>query len=196
MSFDMLAFKDNIATDARKQEILAEAIKIVASEGYAKLTMRSLARASGMKLGALQYHFRTWNDLLNALATHIAVTYRQSFEALKSEAKTPGLADILLFILDDHAGSSLQADHLFPQLWAMAQVEPVMASLLDNIYAEYVDLLEEQLVKIEHPAPGAEALMLMSLIEGSTLFVGKGRRWSKKEKALRTAVLDLIETRY
>jgi coniferyl-aldehyde dehydrogenase len=25
--------------------------------------MRALARASGMKLGALQYHFRTWEDL-------------------------------------------------------------------------------------------------------------------------------------
>ena len=47
----------------RKREILQIAIEIIADEGYSSLTMRSLARASGMKLGALQYHFRTWEDL-------------------------------------------------------------------------------------------------------------------------------------
>ena len=42
----------------RRREILRTAIDIIADEGYSCLTMRSLARASGMKLGALQYHTR------------------------------------------------------------------------------------------------------------------------------------------
>ena len=60
----------------RKQQILETAIEIIATQGYAKLTMRALARASGMKLGALQYHFRTWDELLVALATYIGAEYR------------------------------------------------------------------------------------------------------------------------
>ena len=76
MSSDMLASYQEFDFSDRKQEIRQNAIDIIASEGYGKLTMRALARASGMKLGALQYHFRTWEDVLQALASHIAITYR------------------------------------------------------------------------------------------------------------------------
>jgi len=180
----------------RKQQILGEAIRIIASEGYSKLTMRALARASGMKLGALQYHFRTWEDLLRALATHISNTYGDSFKALKPGAETPSLRNIAQFVLDDAPGSGLQADRLFPQLWAMAQVEPVMETLLDEIYAEYLRRLEERLIEAGSAAPHAEALVLMSLLEGSTLFVGHGRRWADDADAVRDATLALIDTRY
>jgi AcrR family transcriptional regulator len=48
----------------RKQQILQTAIEMIADEGYESLTMHALARASGMKLGALQYHFRTSEEML------------------------------------------------------------------------------------------------------------------------------------
>ena len=106
----------------RKHQILREAIAIIATEGYGRLTMRALARASGMKLGALQYHFRTWEDMLRALAAYISDEYRQSFEALKPDGESPNLQEIVRFIIDDAPGSTLQSDRLFPQLWAMARV--------------------------------------------------------------------------
>lgn len=196
MSLDMSATSKEIVFSDRKQQILQEAIGIIASEGYGKLTMRGLARASGMKLGALQYHFRTWEDMLGALATYISDTYQQSFEALKSEANELDLRDLVLFILDDVPGSTLRADRLFPQLWAMARVEPVMKILLDDIYAEYIDKLEKRLVTMGSPAPRADALMLMSLLEGSTLFVGRGRRWENHAKAVRDATLAFVDGRY
>jgi hypothetical protein len=36
----------------------------------------------------------------------------------------------------------------------------------------------------------------MSMLEGSTIFLGEGRRWQKDEKAVRRAVLEYIEHRY
>ena len=57
----------------RKREILQAALELIADEGYGGLSMRALARASGMKLGALQYHFRTWEDMLRGLVNFIAV---------------------------------------------------------------------------------------------------------------------------
>jgi AcrR family transcriptional regulator len=146
------AYQEVVISD-RKQQILQEAIGIIASEGYGKLTMRALARASGMKLGALQYHFRTWDDMLRALAAYISDTYRQSFEAFKSDANGLDLRGVVQFILDDAPGSALQADHLFPQLWAMARVEPVMETLLDELYEEYLDKLENRLAGRTTPAP-------------------------------------------
>jgi len=192
----MSAVYQEIVVSDRKQQILQEAIEIIASEGYGKLTMRALARASGMKLGALQYHFRTWEDMLRALAAYIADTYRQSFEALKSDADALGLRDVVQFILDDVPGSALQADRLFPQLWAMARVEPVMETLLDDIYMEYLDKLEKRLINMGSTAPRAEALALMSLMEGATLFVGSDRRWADDAGAVRDAVLAIIDARY
>ena len=196
MSPDMSAAYQEIVVSDRKQQILEEAINIIASGGYGNLTMRALARASGMKLGALQYHFRTWEDMLRALAAYISDTYRSSFEALKSEAEHLCIRDIVKFILDDAPGSTLQADRLFPQLWAMARVEPVMDALLDDIYVEYLDKLEKRLVDMGSTTARAEALVLMSLMEGSTLFVGSDRRWAGDAGAVRDAVLAIVDARY
>lgn len=196
MSLDMPAAHKEVVVSDRKQQILGEAIGIIASQGYGKLTMRALARASGMKLGALQYHFRTWEDMLRALAAYIGETYRRSFEALKSDADELGLRDLVQFILDDVPGSALQSDRLFPQLWAMAQVEPVMATLLDDIYVEYLEKLEKRLISLGSSAPRADALALMSLLEGATLFVGRDRRWAADGTAVRDSVLALVDARF
>ena len=50
---------------------------------------------------------------------------------------------------------TLQFEKLFPQLWAMALVEPVMESLLDEILRRYIDLLEERLIAEGSRAPRA-----------------------------------------
>ncbi|MDC0413937.1 TetR/AcrR family transcriptional regulator [Gammaproteobacteria bacterium] len=196
MSSDMLASYQEFDFSDRKQEIRQNAIDIIASEGYGKLTMRALARASGMKLGALQYHFRTWEDVLQALASHIAITYRRSFAALESDEDSLSIRDIAKFLFDDEPGTALQADRLFPQLWAMARVEPVMEKLLDDIYQEYLDKFETELVAMNAKAPRADALALVSLIEGATLFVGSDRRWESDKVAVREAVLAIIDARY
>lgn len=196
MSHDMLTpLKKSVVID-RKQQILQEAIGIMATEGYGKLTMRALARASGMKLGALQYHFRTWEDMLRALAAYISDEYQRSFEALMSDGKSLSLQDIIRFAFDDAPGTVLQSDRLFPQLWAMARVEPVMETLLDDIYVVYLAKLEERLVIAGSTAAHAEALVLMSLLEGATLFVGEGRRWANDANAVRDAVFAFIDARY
>lgn len=196
MSSDMLASYQEFDFSDRKQEIRQNAIDIIASEGYGKLTMRALARASGMKLGALQYHFRTWEDVLQALASHIAITYRRSFAALESDEDSLSIRDIAKFLFDDEPGTALQADRLFPQLWAMARVEPVMEKLLDDIYQEYLDKFETELVAMNAKAPRADALALVSLIEGATLFVGSDRRWESDKVGVREAVLAIIDARY
>ncbi|HIF93283.1 MAG: TetR/AcrR family transcriptional regulator [Myxococcales bacterium] len=181
----------------RKRQILEQAIEIISSEGYANLSMRALARASGMKLGALQYHFRTREDLLRDLAAFVGDEYGRSFDALAEGRDSPDLRQTMQFLLEDSpADATLQADRLLPQLWAMAQVEPVMESLLDDIYRRYLDTLEERLVAEGSRAPRAEALALMSMVEGATLFLGHGRRWARDAKSVRDAVLGFIDANY
>jgi AcrR family transcriptional regulator len=192
----MSTAQQEIALSDRKEQILLAAIEIIASKGYGKLTMRALARASGLKLGALQYHFRTWDDMLRALAAYIADAYRRSWEALHLDAKEPSLQDLVRFIMDDPAGTTLSGDEFFPQLWAMAQVEPAMAEKLDELYTVYMEKLEERLAALGSRAPYADAIAIMSLLEGSIVFVGSDRRWAKHADAVRDAIRELLEARY
>jgi len=192
----MLKNDSKLIFDSRKEKLLQAAIGIIATQGYAKLTMRALARSGGMKLGALQYHFPTWEDLLTALAKYIGDSYESSFSALKEKPGGADLDELVLFALDDIPGTFLSSDNLFPQLWAMAQVEPVMAAMLDAIYTKYLTRIEDCLIALKHPSPRAEALALMSLIEGSTIFVGENRHWHKEAAALQTTILEIIRSRY
>jgi AcrR family transcriptional regulator len=180
----------------RKQEILQIAVNLIADEGYASLTMRALARASGMKLGALQYHFRTSEDMLRALVGYISHAYRQSFLALQDRDKPLSVREIMIFILDDEAGETLSGDHLWPQLWAMQRVEPLVSNLVEDLYAYYYSILTEALKLTGSSSPGPEALALMSLLEGTTIFLGEGRRWAPDAKAVRKTVLEFVGHTY
>jgi AcrR family transcriptional regulator len=180
----------------RKQEILQTAIEIIADEGYAGLSMRALARASGMKLGALQYHFRTTEDMLRELVAYIAAEYAKAFDALRADGDTLSVRDIAMFVLDDAAGEPLQSDRLWPQLWAMQQVEPLVADLVDDVYAQYLSVIQQALKDAGSDASIAEALCLMSMLEGGTLFTGNGRRWESERQAVRETALAFIDARY
>lgn len=180
----------------RRQEILQTAIEIIADEGYAGLSMRALARASGMKLGALQYHFRTTEDMLRELVAYIAAEYAKAFEALQVDGESLKVRDIASFVLDDSAGETLLSDRLWPQLWAMQQVEPLVADLVDDVYAQYLSVIQQALKDAGSDASVAEALCLMSMLEGETLFTGSGRRWESQRQAFRDTVLAFIDARY
>ena len=186
-----------IASD-RKTEILRAAIELIADEGYGSLSMRALARASGIKLGALQYHFRTWDALLVALVAYIESEIIAAFESGVGELEQADVRDMVEFMLDEHVGTSdgLFSDRLWAQLWAMEQVEPLVSDLLEEVYAKFHGLLEVRLVKRGAAEPRAEALVLLGMIEGESLFAGSGRRWAKDRPAVRRSILQLIDERY
>ena len=182
----------------RKTEILRSAIELIADEGYGSLSMRALARASGMKLGALQYHFRTWDALLIALVEYIEAEIISAFDASEGSVQESSIRSLIEFMLDEHVGTSdnLFSDRLWAQLWAMEQVEPLVSDLLEEVYAKFLMKLEKLMAKQSVVNARAEALMLLSLVEGESLFVGQGRRWEKNRSAVRKTILSLVDERY
>lgn len=204
----MLPLQDDVAPGARdtildmkinrKTEILRSAIELIADEGYGSLSMRALARASGMKLGALQYHFRTWDALLIALVEYIEAEIISAFDGSEGSAQESSIRNLIEFMLDEHVGTSdnLFSDRLWAQLWAMEQVEPLVSDLLEEVYAKFLVKLEKLMAKQNVVNARAEALMLLSLVEGESLFVGQGRRWEKNRSAVRKAILSLVDERY
>ena len=180
----------------RKREILSEAIKIIEDEGYGNLSMRALARASGVKLGALQYHFRTRDEMLRALVAYIADELSSAFDKEMEASANRTVGDVAAFMLDETGDGSIFTDRLWPQLWAMEQVEPLVSELLEDVYAEYLSRLEQALNDKGVADSRAEALCLMSLLEGESLFTGSGRRWESDRQAVRDTILTFVRERY
>jgi AcrR family transcriptional regulator len=183
---------------SRKQQILQQAVELIASKGYAAFTMRAVARESGLTLGALQYHYPTQEVLLRALADYIGHQYRESFRGYFAELDegVSLLQASLDFALMDPADDLLQADRLFPQLWAMALVEPIMEELLNALYEEYLLFVEACLREQGVAHPRADALALMAMFEGFMLFNGRGRRWEAHAPATIEAIRKLIIARF
>ena len=145
----------------RRTEILIAAIGLIADEGYASLSMRALARVVGMKLGSLQYHFRSSDELLKAIVGFVSASYDESFAELRQNTKQnpsqnkahPSLEEIVTFVMDDKGGANIVSDKLWPQLWAMQQVEPLVSDLVEKIYSTYLKVLEQALRNVGASAP-------------------------------------------
>ena len=181
----------------RQREILRIALELIADEGYSGLSMRGLARACDMKLGALQYHFRTWEDMLRGIVKYIAFEFSSRLKAKKGVGNSLTVRAIAEFMLDYTADDDLLlSDKLWPQLWAMQQVEPLVSDLLEDVYAEYLQMLERAIEQSRPQATTAEALCLMSLLESESLFAGKGRRWEQERSAMHEFILSFIDERY
>ena len=180
----------------RRTEILEAAIALIVDEGYSSLTMRALAREVGMKLASLQYHFRTTDELMQGVVNHIGDTYDQSFEALRRDGEVITARQVVGFILEDEPGKAICGDRLWPQLWAMQDVEPLVSDLVENIYERFLEVLEGSLRQAGSSMPRVEALCLMSMLEGTTIFVGEGRRWQKHAIDVSEAILKLTENKW
>jgi AcrR family transcriptional regulator len=182
----------------KKIEILRHAIELIADEGYGSLSMRALARASGMKLGALQYHFRTWDILLTELVNYIESEITSAFESGGWSSDDASIPDLVEFMLDEHVGTldGLFSDRLWAQLWAMEQVEPLVSDLLEDVYAKFLLILETKIAACGVKQPRSEALAIMSMVEGESLFMGAGRRWRADRTSVRKVILSFVTQRY
>lgn len=168
----------------------------MATEGYAALSMRALARASGLKLGALQYHFPTWQALLQALSDYIRETYRQALEQHQREESESAIKAIVRFLYDDPPGVEIHSAELWPQLWAMGLVEPRLRQAVDGIYQDYFENLKQLLLKAGSQTPRIEALMLMSMVEGSAVFIRADSPWRLDSQGFRAELFNWLDQKY
>jgi len=181
----------------RKEQILAAALHILVTKGYGALSMRAVAAASDLKLGALQYHYKTRGDLIRALATSVAHQTAAGFDSYRLHHQdAPELLVIVDFMLEDHIGDSLNVDILLTQLRAMALVEPAIRDVVDQLYADYLAYIERCLVQMGVADPRADALVLMATLEGLGLFVGQRAQWEDHAAESVAALRSMLRAKY
>lgn len=189
------------ATD-RADEILNAAISIIVEQGYAALSIRSVAQRAGVGIGNLQHYFPTRTHLIAAALDRAfrefkrtAVVWRTGPE-LAPEAKMAAAID---YILADQKRA--ESCLLFWELWALAAHDEQAAAVMTDFYTTYVNTVADiiceirpRLARLRAQKAGA---LVASLLEGASLFrgFGKPRRGylSGFDQNLRDLVRTIIE---
>src|SRR5690554_4518854 len=80
---------------ARREQILAAAMRCVAEEGFHKTTMAHVIKASGLSAGAVYGYFRGKDEIIAAIAEHALGIVGHALDDVLAQEATPSLADVL-----------------------------------------------------------------------------------------------------
>ena len=158
--------------------ILHAAKRVLATDGYARFTMRRVASAAGLTVGNLAYHYPSKRELVHALITSLIGEYREQVLTYLNHATggaSKGLGALVDWMIRDSV--SVQTSRLFRELWTIAMHDEIIAAAVDRFYAEVHATAAERLRdNLPHlSAKGARGLVqLMGIIsEGSNVLYAK-----------------------
>ena len=143
----------------------------MATEGYSKFTLRNIAASSGIHFATLQYHFKTKNQLLEALIhwklEEDHALLRKTVAHERGGARERFCAGIRLVARENRKSNVVG---FFLQLWALAGHDKNAARAMAELYSAYQNWLAE-LVGIAQPGLDPvtlklRALPIMAMLEG------------------------------
>jgi AcrR family transcriptional regulator len=167
----------NASGKARIEQILKAAFQILLRDGYASVTLREIARRCKVRVGAISYYYKSRKDLLKDLLEWAATPYFDIYDQLVSDTSLSAeqrFERLIRLILEDI--QTEQTTRLFPELWAMANHDPFVAKIVNELYIRQRSSYARLIAEI-NPALGDEerevlALFVSASIEGTTMFIG------------------------
>ncbi|MFT7460528.1 MAG: AcrR family transcriptional regulator [Planctomycetota bacterium] len=175
---------------ARLLSILEAATDIFMEQGYNSLTMRKVATQAGISIGNLNYYYRTKEDLLRDLLDFVINPYLDAFDQAREQAgesPTRQMEAVLTFWIDDLA--TPETTVFFPECWALANHNPFVSTLLDDMYIKARQSLNDLIPQINPTLTEKEsetiALYMCASMEGLTIFAGHEKSWSAQLDSLK-----------
>lgn len=161
----------------RIEDIIEVAARIFVSDGYAQFSARKVASELGISLSNLQHYCGTTENLLASMVRAKIESFVTLFHEIASNTEIPP-QERFMAILDEDMAATLDpwiAAFSF-QLWALADHDEVINSLLKRIYGDFCQILSELIAEV-NPALSPEkarvyATLIASQIEG-LLFYNK-----------------------
>jgi AcrR family transcriptional regulator len=141
-----LAQKDDPKTESRIRKTMAASILGAAAnelieKGYAQFSSRGVAGAAGMSLSTLQYHFKSFDELLAATLKFLLDSYLDGAEAiLKQPSKQThdALANLITYSLQQVKSPRLTT--ATTESWAFAQRNTLVRETMQAGYERYLAL--------------------------------------------------------
>ena len=92
--------RDTPKSRRTRARILDEAVKVIASSGYAAATNAAVAEAAGITRGAMLYHFPTREDLLEGVIGYLQLERAELFR--RAAEDLPAGADVTEHAIDSY----------------------------------------------------------------------------------------------
>jgi len=128
--------RDTPKSRRTRARILDEAVKVIASSGYAAATNAAVAEAAGITRGAMLYHFPTREDLLEGVIGFLQLERAELFR--RAAEDLPVVADVTEHAIDSYWDLLRHpAFTAFMELETAARTDPVVAALIAPARAEF-----------------------------------------------------------
>ncbi|WP_304352139.1 TetR/AcrR family transcriptional regulator [Comamonas testosteroni] len=118
--------------DAKRKELLRAAAAVIAQEGYAKASLRTVAQYAGQSTGAVTYYFANKEELIIALLESAFDRFDAMLESVRESGNIRALFRYWLAL----SKRSTQL-HAVSELLAQGRYEPAFAKVIARRYAHY-----------------------------------------------------------
>ncbi|MCC6945718.1 MAG: TetR/AcrR family transcriptional regulator [Thermomicrobiales bacterium] len=165
----------------RVRDIIFVATSVLAFDGYSAFTMRTVAARLGVSLRNVQYYFPTKNDLFRAVVEEML---RKEIRTALRVVQRAELSDVERFkefvdySLRDNQDTLVRGFQF--ELWALATRDQFAARCRDRMtkaYCQFILRLVKPLTpRLTVPEQRKKAAMILALLQGLPLILGKGVR--------------------
>lgn len=163
----------------RREQILAAAYEIAATDGLDRLTMRRVAAEAGLSHGLVHFHFRTKAELLLALLDWV-LTRTPEYALPSTLPQMDAPLDRLLALLRQEIArltSDRRRVHLFFDFWLIGTRHPGIRSRMRAELARRRDAFRPMLEQLQHANPehfrgvsvDAMAAALVAVVKGAAV---------------------------
>ncbi|MBA4367339.1 MAG: hypothetical protein C0403_06830 [Desulfobacterium sp.] len=159
----------------RRADILNAAMNILAHDGYGELTMRRIAKDTGISLGHLQYHFPNKKSIIHKLLKEYLDQAMQKIQE-RSSCKENSPEDQLETALNVSFAEqhSKEACQIIYELWALSTRDREAAEALKSFYEQYCTIVAGFL---QHMNPSLcketvqkRSALIVAMLEGLSLY--------------------------
>lgn len=121
----------------RAQEILRTAQAILASEGYAGLSMRGVATQLGISLSTVQHYYSSKEALIEALLTYVMDNYQAAVAQVMNAMSDKSQLERFITIVDLILIEIRRPDTfgVLAEIYALSNRSPFAARLVEGVYA-------------------------------------------------------------
>ena len=130
---------------ARRDEIIAAALRCFAEKGYQRTSMADIIDESGLSAGAIYGHFAGKQELFAAVAGRVLDARRSELEARRGAGEPLSPGQVIATLLEGMRREPF--GHVIVQLWAEAAVDPAIRELVQEVFARLRGAVEAGLAE-------------------------------------------------
>ncbi len=163
----------------RSAAIMDAAYTLLATEGYAALSMRSIAQRVGVSLSNVQHYYPSRDALIEALLEQTFANYQADMDRIAAGTESPQLrfAGVIDYFVQT-LGGQLQSGLLF-EVAALANRHPVASTVFDTMLTRARKNLRRLIRDIDPDMAPAQcelrAALIVSQLIGGMVFITETR---------------------